>query len=125
MASKKRKSKYDRLEPVSTVTRHPIVFFQSATDSAIKSGEWPVIGTEPFPDEESAWGPPKASGVLPGIKVDPRTLQIRYKGVSRRATLKEAAGLDIGTFSQRPDLFVNIVVDRLINGQHDKYRVKS
>lgn len=113
----------DEVAPLTEVLTHKIAFFQAAGDAPIKSGEWPVIGEQLFPDEESAWGPPRASGVIPGYKIDPMMLRIRHKDVARRATLEEAAGMDVETFSQRPELLVEILVDRLINGNHDKYRI--
>jgi hypothetical protein len=51
------------------------------------------------------------------------TLQIVHKGIARRATPKEAAGMDIRDFSPRPEIFVRDVVDRLVNGNHQKYRI--
>jgi hypothetical protein len=114
----------DKIEPPDKVAKHKIAFFQHATDAAIKSGEWPIIGEEPFPDEEAAWGPARAAGVLPGVELPPSMLRLSYKGSTRPATPKEVAGLDMDLFCQRPELCVDIIVDRLIKGQHDKYRVK-
>ncbi len=71
----------DKIEPVGNVIKRKTAFFQHATDSAIKSGEWPIIGEEPFPNEEAAWGPPRASGILPGFGVNPANVQLSHKGV--------------------------------------------
>jgi hypothetical protein len=114
----------DKIEAVHTVTMHNIAFFQAATVSEIKSGRWPIIGEEPFPDEESAWGPPQASGILPGFQIDPLSVQLSHKGSSRFATIQEVAGLDIRTFCHRPELLVAVIVERLVEGKHEKYRVK-
>jgi hypothetical protein len=111
------------IEPMARVVRHKFSFFNAVTDRAIKSGTFLVIGEQPFPDEESAWAPPMASGIFPddpGVGV----LHIDHKGISRRAaTPKEAAGMDVRSFSQRPELFVGQIVDRLVKGNHDNYRV--
>jgi len=113
-----------KMESLKAVTAHKIAFFQPVTDEPIKSGEWPILGEEPFPDEESSWGPPKVVGVFPEMEVDPSRLKISHKGTYRQATPKEAAGKDIELFCQRAELCVDIIVDRLINGNNDKYRVK-
>jgi hypothetical protein len=113
----------DEIEPLARIVRHKFSFFDAVTDRAIKSGTFLVIGEQPFPNEESAWAPPMASGVFPG---DPGVgvLHIDHKGISRRVTSpKEAAGMDVRSFNQRPELFVNEIVDRLVNGNHHKYRI--
>lgn len=113
-----------KVEPVSEVTTHKIGFYQSATDAPIRSGEWPIIGEEPFADDESAWAPPRAVGPVPGLPVDPKVLRIEHRGESRKATVFEAVGLDISMLAHEPDLFIDVLMDRLVRGEHDKYRVK-
>ena len=113
-----------KVEPVSEVTKHKIAFYQSATDEPIRSGDWPIIGEEPFADDESAWAPPRAVGPVPGLPIDPNVLRIEHRGESRKATLSEAAGLDISMLAHEPDLFINVLMDRLVRGEHNKYRVK-
>lgn len=107
----------EKMEPIDKIVKHEIVFFQSATDSAVISGEWPIVGEEPFPDEESAWGPPKAAGTLPSSPM------LYHKGEMKSARIEELVGLDIEKFCQRPELFVTVLVNRLIKGDHLKYRV--
>ena len=106
------------------IVKHEIVFFQSATDSAIVAGEWPIVGEEPFPDEESAWAPPKAGGVLPQDGLPVSSPKLAHKGKMTSAPIEKLIGLDIDSFCQRPELLVNILVDRLIKGDHTKYRVQ-
>jgi hypothetical protein len=113
----------DRIEPAESVGRHRIAFFQGVTDAAVRSGQWPIIGAEPFPCEDAAWAPPRAGGILPGFPLDPVTLRLSYKGSSRSATPQEVAGLDIDSFYRKPEGFIEVVVDRLIRGDHSKYRV--
>jgi len=112
----------EKIEPVERVVKNKFSYFNSVTDKAIKGGTFLVIGEQPFPDEESAWAPPMATGVFPGDP-DMDALQIVHKGIARRATPKEAAGMDIRDFSPRPEIFVRDVVDRLVNGNHQKYRI--
>lgn len=114
----------NKIESLKEIIKHKIAFFEPTTDSAIKSGEWPIVGEDPFPDNDSSWAPPKVVGVFPEMQADPSRLKISYRGAYRKADPKEAAGKDIELFCQRPDLFVEIIVDRLIDGNHDKYRVK-
>jgi hypothetical protein len=112
------------IAPVAEVLKHKIAFFQAATDEAIKSGDWPVLGEEPFPDEQSAWGPPRAVVFPPGAPLETATLKIRHKDVLGGATPAQVKGLDLDSFAQWPQLFIQILVDRLIKGNHDKYRVR-
>ena len=115
----------NEIVPIAEVLKHEIAFFQAATDEPIKSGEWPIIGDETFPDEESAWGPPRAVVFPPGAPLESADLKISHKDVLRRATAAEVKGLDFGTFAQESELLVRILVDRLIHGKHEGYRVKS
>jgi len=112
----------DEIEPLERVVKNRFAYFNAVTDRAIKSGAFLVIGEEPFPDEESAWAPPMASGVFPGHP-DVGLLHIDHKGTTRLATPQEAARMDVRDFSQRPELFVRDIVDRLVKGNHHKYRV--
>ena len=114
----------DELEPMERVVKKKFLYFSGVTDRAVKDGTFLVIGEEPFPDEESAWAPPMASGVFPGDS-DMSTLRIDHKGNSRSATPEEAAGLYIRGFFPRPEIFVNRIVDRLVNGNNQKYRIKK
>ena len=114
----------DEIEPLERVIKNKFLYFNAVTDRAIKGGTFLVIGEEPFPDEELGWAPPMASGVFPGDP-DVRTLHIDHKGTSRWVTPQEAAGMDIRDFSQRPELFVEDIVDRLVKGNHQKYRVST
>lgn len=109
----------EKIEPIEKIVEHEITFFQSATDSAVVSGNWPIVGKEPFSDEESAWGPPRATGTLPS---NPMTY---HKGERKSARIEDVIGFDIEKFCQRPELFVAILVNRLIKGDHSKYRVQS
>jgi hypothetical protein len=113
----------DNIEPLSTITRHRISFFQGCTYEPIQSGKWPIVGEEPFSDEQNAWPPPRASGVFPGMPIFLETLQIEIKGALRPAKLAEVAGLDIATLAIDPESFVAELVDRLINHNHMKYRI--
>jgi hypothetical protein len=114
----------EKIEPVEKIVEHEIVFFQSATDSAVVSGEWPIVGEEPFPDEEPAWGPPKAAGTLPQTGVGPPSPMMYHKGEMKSARIEDLIGLDIEKFCQRPERFVTVLVNRLIKGDHSEYRVQ-
>jgi hypothetical protein len=115
----------EQIEPAYEIIKHEIIFFQSATDSAVKSGDWPIIGEEPFQDDESSWGPPKAAGVLPGDGMSLVGPLLSYRGTLKNAKVEEVLGLEIEEFCQTPDLFIEVIVERLIKGEHDKYRVKA
>jgi hypothetical protein len=111
----------DHIAEVEEVKRCTIAFFKATTDSAIINGEWPIIGEELFPDEDSAWGPPRAYGYVPecGIGVD--NPKIEHKGKIRAATLEELKGLERAVFAQRPELLVEDIVSRLVEGKPSKH----
>jgi Immunity protein 26 len=117
----------NELLPMTDVIRNKFSFYKSSTDLAIKNGEWPVIGAEPFVDEDSAWPPPQATCYL--RETNEWTMggipRVNERGQMRVATLDEVRGLDIMSVSHRPDLFVKAIVNRLINGNHDEYKVRS
>ena len=113
----------NKVEPVEKVIKQKIAFFQPATHSAIEAGKWQIIGEEPFPDEDSAWSPPKAAGMFSAEDIDPNELQVSHKGIRKRATLKDVAGFDIEVFYDEPEELIEVIVDRLIKGQHKKYQV--
>lgn len=110
-----------QMEPIERVVDNKFLFYTAVTDRAIKSGAFSVIGEQPFPDEESAWAPAMASGIFPddpGVGI----LHIAHKGDMWGASPDQAAGMDVRDFCQDPELFVEIVVDRLVNRDHRKYR---
>ena len=117
----------DGILPLSAVISSHIVIYQACTDSSIKNGEWKVIGEEPFIDPESAWAPPKATFYV--READEWTVfgkpHIYHKGETRMATLEEVRGLDIMSVCQRPELLVEIIIDRVVNGNHEEYKVRS
>lgn len=117
----------DGILPLSSVISSSIVIYQSSTDSAIKTGEWKVIGEEPFIDPESAWAPPQATFYV--RETNEWTVfgkpHIYHKGKERMATLEEVRGLDIMSVCHRPELLVEIIIDRVINGNHEEYKVRS
>jgi hypothetical protein len=115
----------DQIEPVDQVTKHKVAFHRGVVDKPMKSGEWPVIGEEPFISDDDAWPPIRAAGVLPGAPINPHTVGTNFKGVSRPAKMEEIVGMEMSTFYPRPEHFVNMIVDRLVKGNHEKYRVPA
>ncbi|SFO42533.1 Imm26 family immunity protein [Nitrosospira briensis] len=111
----------DDIKPVEQVVKHKILFYSAVTSSAVKNGDFLVIGEQKFPDEESAWAPPMVMGINPEDHSD-GFLHIAHKGDVRGASPEQATGLDIRVFSQRPDLFVRLIVDRLVEKNNLKYR---
>ena len=113
----------DKIEAADVVREHKIAFHQGVVDTALKSGEWAVIGMEPFATDDDAWPPVRAAGIIPGRPIDPLMVGLNHKGKSRRAKLDEVLGLEVSVFYPTPKHFINMVVDRLVKGNHDKYRV--
>jgi hypothetical protein len=108
------------------VLKRPISFYQYCTDTAIKNGHWPILGVEPFADEEEAWLPPMATCY------DRETNQwtmgkprINFKDEGYFVSLKEVRGLDIFSVCVHPESMVRVIEDRLIKGNHDNYKVKG
>jgi len=111
----------DEIEPIERVVKNKILFYSAVTDRAIKSGAFTVIGEQPFPDEESAWAPAMAAGIFPEDH-SIGMLHITHKGQYLPASPDQAAGMDICVLCQEPELFVELVVDRLVNRNNRKYR---
>jgi Immunity protein 26 len=113
--------------PVEMVVQHPISFYQVSTDSAIKSGDWKVIGEEPFASKEDSYIPPMATCYIK--ETDEWTMggvpRIQYKDDMHIATAEQVRGMDIFSVCHKPELMVKIIVDRLINGNHDAYKVPA
>lgn len=117
----------DQLLSAEQLISKPIVFFHAANDDAITAGTWPVIGLWPFKSEDEAWAPAKATCYV--RETNEWTMggvpRIDHKGQMRVATLEEVQGMDILSVSHRPELFVQVILDRLVNGNHANYKVRS
>jgi Immunity protein 26 len=111
----------DEIESVERVVKNKILFYSAVTDRAIKSGAFSVIGEQPFPDEESAWAPAMAAGIFPEDH-SIGMLHITHKGQYLPASPDQAAGMDICVLCQEPELFVELVVDRVVKRNNRKYR---
>ena len=117
----------DGILPSEAVVKHPFSFFQASTDEAVNDGSWPVIGAEAFASESDAWCPPRATmyvretneWTMGGI---PR---VNCQGETMIATLDDVIGMDIASVCHRPDLLVKLIIDRVVKGNHDQYRVRS
>jgi hypothetical protein len=117
----------EHIPDATVVINTPILFFHAGTHDAIKKGLWPVIGEQPFAEQEEAWGPPKATcyrratneWTMGGI---PR---IDHKGQMWTATLEQVQGMEIMKVSPTVEGFVWTIVGRLINGNHEEYKVRA
>lgn len=112
--------------PLEDVIKHRISFYQYSTDAAIKNGDWPILGVEPFADGDEAWLPPMATCYI--READKWTMgkpRVNFKDEGYFVSLKEVHGLDIFSVCDRPESTVRVIEDRLIKGNHDNYRVKG
>lgn len=112
-------------EPLAQIVTHPIAFFVSGTDSAIKDGTWPVIGHVPFQDAEASFPPPVA--ICYDYDDNTWTMgrpMVTHKGTEKFVTAKEVVGLDRLLFCHKPALVAATIVDRLIDGNHAYYKVR-
>lgn len=114
------------IRPCDEVIKHPVSFFNAINNQAIRTGDWPIIGEEPFLSEEESWPPPQATmysretnrWTMGGI---PR---VSYRGETLSATIEDVQGLDIATANPRPEGVIRMIIDRLVNGNHDNYKVR-
>ena len=122
-----------RIVAIEAIQVHPFAFFSVGTDLAIKRGTWPIIGHEPFPNEDVAWAPAMATGMEVAFISDgdysafkrdqPVQAAMIYKGEFQNCTLDEVMGLDIWELAHKPEQLVEIIVDRLVRGHHARHRV--
>jgi hypothetical protein len=66
------------------------LFITGVFDTAIKSGEWKLIGNLQFPDEDSRWPPPKYIQDI----IQPQKYRIYFKGNLTKADKSEIKGLE-------------------------------
>ena len=116
----------DSVLPLQDIVKHAISFYQYGTDSAIKSGDWPILGVEPFAAKEDSFLPPMATCY--DRDSDTWTMgkpKIYFKGESFFVSAKKVKGLDIFGVSISPESIIRVIEDRLIKGNHDNYKVKG
>lgn len=103
----------------------PISFFQNAVDDAVRDGSWPIIAEVPFASHEDEWAPAKATWYSTETR-EWTTGQpmVSHKGQTRTATTEEVGGMDVLSVCGSPSRMVQIIIDRLVNGNHRKYRVE-
>jgi Immunity protein 26 len=98
----------------------PIAFSRYATHVAIKKGEWEVIGSVEFTDENDGWTPGQATGYFPDLGINKP--HIYYRGKDIPAKLEDILGLDKFIVSQRPELLIAVINNRLIKRVSDLSR---
>lgn len=107
----------------SLFAESPVSHYVVGTDDAIRRGDWPVIGSLPFASEDEAWGPPFATCYVAErnwwTMGAPR---ISHRGKERFANLSEVAGLEVLGVAHRPDLIVDSIVRRMIQGDESRTR---
>jgi hypothetical protein len=114
------------MQSVQEARGQPISFFVVSTDSAIKDGSWPIVGFEPFQADEDPYAP----AVATCYDYDTHTWtmgrpRISHKGVDKFVSDKQVKDLDRLLVCHKPELAVEIIVDRLINGNHAPYKVRE
>jgi hypothetical protein len=103
-----------------------VAFYQSATDAPVNEGRFKLLGNSPFANPDRAWLPPQAtsydwdSGTW--FTSAPRVM---VRGNSRAASAKEVKGLDIWSFCADAEALVDVIEDRLVRGNHAKYKVRD
>ena len=112
--------------PLDLIVASGVSFYQSGTDKPVKDGTWRRIGHLPFESDEQAWLPPQATS----YDFDTDTWftskpQVMIRGDARNATAKEVKGLDIWSFCADEEAFIDVIEDRLIHGNHAKYKVRD
>lgn len=117
----------NEIPPLEVVTQSPFAFFQASTDIAIKKGEWPVIGEQPFKHPDDTWGPALATFYVRETNEWTvwETPHVDYRGQILKATLEQVKDMDIMSVCIKPEQLVEIIIDRVIHGNHEPYKVRS
>ncbi len=100
-------------------------FYLSGTLDAVTNGSWPIVGRLTFAAEEDSWSPPRATWYTRETNKwtvgEPR---VYYREETIPAALDEVNGMDIFSVCHTPELVIKVIIDRLINGNHDNYKVR-
>lgn len=67
-----------------------VVLVAGIFDTAIKSGEWPIIKNCPFNSEDESWSPPR----FIQDPIDANKFRVYHKGEMRPTTKEDIKGLD-------------------------------
>lgn len=113
------------VKSIDAIVNTSVVFHYITQDHAVQSGEWSIIGEHGFQKPEDAIPPPRATcyskerneWTMGRPKVD-------YNGQLYNATEEQVKGMDIMTVPSN-EFFKFIIVDRLICGNHERYKVTS
>ncbi len=112
---------------IDDLLHRPIAFFNSINNQGLKVGGWKVIGEHRFATMDDGWPPPQATCYI--VELNEWTMggipRINYKGQTLEATFEQVNGLDIAMANPRPEGLVRVIVDRLIDGNNDAYKVRS
>lgn len=108
------------------ITKSGVAFYQSGTDKPVNNGAFSVFGNIPFVDDNSAWLPPQATSYDRDSGTwFTSTPRVMVRGDSRPATEQEVIGLDTWSYCADAEAIVNVIEDRLLKGNHDKYKVRA
>ena len=100
-------------------------FYQAGVLDAVKDKRWPIIGRVTFDNEEDEWAPPRATWYIRETNEwTVGTPRVQLRGQAIPATLEEVKGMDIFSVCHTPELVIKVIIDRLINGNHDNYKVR-
>lgn len=115
----------DQLGDLKSLIGSSMSFYCSTNLRALKAAGWPVIGQMPFPSADEAWPPPQATMYSWNTNWwttgEPK---VTHKGQIRSASLDEVASLDIATANPKAEGVVHMIMERLVQGNHDRYRVR-
>jgi hypothetical protein len=112
--------------PLKDVLKHPISFYQYGVDTAIKNGDWPILGVEPFKSEDETWLPPMATCYIrQSGEWSMGKPKIYFRDEEYFVSEKEVRGLDIFGVCSSVDCIVRVIEDRLVKGNHAYYKVKG
>ncbi|HBO46104.1 MAG TPA: hypothetical protein DD670_19710 [Planctomycetaceae bacterium] len=76
--------------PCETIVKDTIAFHSGFVDRLIRNGTWPIVGSQPFANDEEGWAPPSVVKDM----VTPGRYRIYHKGELRPATPEEVEGLE-------------------------------
>ena len=103
------------IEPVEKVMAREIAFYAGFFDTKILNGDWSIIGSQPFENDEAAWPPPKYIQDI----LNPEKYRIYDKGTMRPATETEIQGLE-KAIMYKPESLESKIMTELLKDQESR-----
>ena len=104
------------IEPPEKVSQSETAFYAGFFDTKILNGDWSIVGSQKFANDEEAWPPPKYVQDI----LNPQRYRIYHKGIMLTATKDEIKGLDKTIMYKPESLESKIMTELLQDKEHRK-----